>query len=70
MRIATLSARSRVRRISAFCDGGSIGVFLEEKSERMRLSSSRDMAMVKRMGRIVNVYRNESRQTMYPNEMI
>jgi hypothetical protein len=58
---------SIIRRMSAFCDGGRGGVEAEKDRDEER---SRASAKVKRMGRMVNVYRNESRQRMNPKPII
>jgi hypothetical protein len=58
-------ARSSIRSMSAFCDGGN-GV--DEKV--MRFQKRLHMATTNRMGMIVKVYRKESRQRMKPNPMI
>ena len=51
--------------MSAFCDGGK---FCDDG--RTMFVSSLPNASTKRMGRIVKVYRKESRHTMNPNSMI
>jgi hypothetical protein len=63
--MATETIRSSARSISAFCEGGS-GAADGEK----RLLRRREIAREKRMGRIVNVYKNESRQSTKPKPMI
>jgi hypothetical protein len=63
--IATESAKSNIRKRSAFCDGGNV----EELQEQV-LKTSRPSARVKRMGRMVNVYKKESKHRMKPKPMI
>lgn len=53
------------RRMSAFCEGGR-GWELRDKV----FKRSRQNASAKRIGRMVNVYMNESRHTMNPNRNI
>jgi hypothetical protein len=64
-RIDTETINRRARSMSAFWDGGSGGAD-DEKILRKR----RDEARTKRIGRIVNVYKNESRQRAKPKRMI
>ena len=54
-----------VLRMSAFWEGGSGALELV-----MVLIKSRQRARVKRIGCTVNVYRNESKQSMNPNNTI
>ena len=63
MTIETTS--SMARKISAFCDGGKGGELRENV-----FKSSRQNASAKRIGSMVKVYMNESRQTMNPNKNI
>jgi hypothetical protein len=55
----------RVLRMSAFWEGGRGALELV-----MVLIKSRQRARVKRIGCTVNVYRNESKQSMNPNDTI
>lgn len=57
--------RSRVRRMSAFWEGGREG-----ENRKTVLKMRRDDAKKKRIGRIVNVYRNESKHRMKPKKNI
>ena len=61
----TETTKSIVRKISAFCEGGRGGELKENV-----LTNSRQNASAKRIGRIVNVYMNESRQTTKPKRNI
>jgi hypothetical protein len=54
-----------VLRMSAFWEGGRGALELV-----MALTKSRQRARMKRIGCTVNVYRNESKQSMNPNDMI
>ena len=56
---------SNVRSISAFCEGGS-----GDEDGRTRFHNSFPKATVNRMGRIVNVYKNESKHTAKPKAII
>lgn len=61
----TETMRSSVRRISAFCEGGS------GFSDRVTVfRKRRQIAKANRIGKMVKVYRNESRQTTKPNANI
>ena len=64
-RIAMVVMSSNVRRISAFCEGGSGGADREN-----RFRKSRNIAKTNRIGKTVNVWRNESKQRMKPKPMI
>lgn len=57
--------RSIALKISAFCDGGRGGDFREKV-----FKTSLQNATANRMGRMVNVYMKESRQTMNPKKNI
>jgi len=52
--------------MSAFCAAGREGACFQD----MRFLSKRHNAKVDRIGRMVKVYRKESRQRMNPNPMI
>ena len=54
-----------VLRMSAFWEGGRAGFEFV-----MALAKSRQRARMKRMGCIVNVYRNVSKQRIKPKDMI
>lgn len=64
-RIMIEANSSRARRISAFCDGGKGGAEGVTVLMRRRLK-----ARMKRIGRIVKVYRKESKQTIKPKNII
>lgn len=57
--------RSRVRRMSAFCEGGRGGA-----DSRTELNASLPNARKNLIGRMVKVYRKESRQRTNPNSII
>lgn len=57
--------RSNALKISAFCDGGRGG---DEFINVLRTSLPK--ASTKRIGKMVNVYKNESRQRTKPKIMI
>ena len=59
-----ISSRS-VLKMSAFCEGGSGG-----EENLSVLYTNLEKAKVNLMGRIVKVYRNESRQRMKPKDII
>ena len=65
MSIRIDSVSNSVLRMSAFCEGGREALELVTA-----LMQSRQRASTKRMGWIVNVYRNESKQRMKPKEII
>ena len=62
--IITDTTSNRVRKISAFCDGG------REDDGRKMFNSSLPKANVNRIGNIVKVYRKESKQTTKPKRKI
>ena len=64
-KIAIVTVSKRVRRRSAFCDGGS------DRFDVVKIFTKRRwVARAKRMGKIVKVYRKESKQTAKPKPMI
>ena len=64
-RMTMETTRRRARRISAFWEGGRGGELREKVFKR-----SRQHASANRMGKIVKVYMNESRQTINPKRNI
>lgn len=63
--ITTEIMRSNIRKRSAFCDGGSGGA-----EDENRLATKRKKASIERIGKMVNVYRKESRHKINPKPMI
>jgi hypothetical protein len=59
------SVSRSVLKMSAFCEGGRGALELA-----ITLTKSRQSASAKRMGWIVNVYRNESKQRIKPKDII
>jgi hypothetical protein len=59
------ATRRSARSISAFCEGGRAG-----EEGKIVLRTSFPDARVKRMGKIVKVYKNESKQRINPNIVI
>lgn len=55
---------SSIRRMSAFCDGGSGFLLLV-----MKFTKTRQTASTKRIGCTVNVYKNESKQSTKPKRI-
>jgi hypothetical protein len=64
-KIATDKTKSSILSISAFCEGGK-GV----EDRKMRVDARRESASMKRIGMMVKVYRNESKQRINPNPII
>ena len=65
-RITVDATRSNIRSMSAFCAAGREGARFQEK----RLPSTRHNAKVDLIGRMVKVYRKESRHRMNPKPII
>ena len=65
MSIRIDSVSKRVLKMSAFCEGGR-----DDLEFVIALMKSRQRASEKRMGWIVNVYRNESKQRIKPKDII
>lgn len=65
MSIRIDSVSRSVLKMSAFCEGGREALVFVT-----RLMKSRQSASAKRMGWIVNVYRNESKQRIKPKDII